>query len=259
MPGVAKEEAPRILTRRDGTTIAYRQRPGKGPGVVFCGGYKSDMTGTKATALEAHCAATGRAFLRFDYRGHGASSGRFEDGTISDWTDDAIACLDMLTKGPQILVGSSMGGWIMMLAARARPDRVAALIGIAAAPDFTEDLMWANFDPATRDKLQREGRLVEPSAYDPEPYVYTYKLIEDGRRNLVLRAPFPFAGPARLLQGMKDPDVPWRHAIKVVQAIRGDDVALSLIKEGDHRLSTPDDLARLTATIDDVAARLAAA
>jgi pimeloyl-ACP methyl ester carboxylesterase len=245
---------PRLLDRGDGSTIAYHAHPGKSPGVVFCGGFASDMTGTKAIALDDHCRRTGRAFVRFDYFGHGASAGEFAAGTISRWAEDAVAVIDRLTEGPQILVGSSMGGWIVLLAALARPDRVAALVGIAPAPDFTEDLMWAEFDEPVRRTLLSDGVYHQPSEYSDTPYTISYRLIEDGRRNLLLRAPIPLDQPLRILQGMRDPDVPWQHALRVAEAYAGTDVTLTLIKDGDHRLSSDADIARLIATVDALAA-----
>jgi pimeloyl-ACP methyl ester carboxylesterase len=246
------EPAPRMLPRPDGGTIAYHTSPGKSPGVMFCGGFKSDMTGTKAMALEAHCRAAGRAYTRFDYFAHGQSSGRFEDGTIGRWAEDAIAVLDAATQGPQVLVGSSMGGWIMLLAARARPERVKGLVGIAPAPDFTTELIPSRWPPERLAELKEKGVLYLPSQYDSEPYAYTWKLIEDGNRHLVLDKPIPFAGPVRLLHGMADPDVPWRHSLKLMENLASDDVAATFIKAGDHRLSRPEDIQRLLATVDEV-------
>lgn len=243
---------PSFLDIGQGERIAYYQTRGRQPGVVFCGGFMSDMTGTKALALEAHAKQRGQAFLRFDYRGHGQSSGQFADGTIGAWVDDALAVFDALTEGPQILVGSSMGGWIALLLARARAERIAGLIGIAAAPDFTEDLMWAEFDEAERETLRTERVLHQPSDYSDEPYTITMDLIEDGRRHLLLRAPLPIAVPVRLLQGMKDSDVPYRHALRLAERLEGDDVQVRLIKNGDHRLSTERDLAILCHTLDSL-------
>ncbi|WP_029010620.1 alpha/beta hydrolase [Azospirillum halopraeferens] len=232
--------------RRGAATIAYRHtpgRPGDGrPGVMFLGGFMSDMTGTKARALEARAVAEGIAFTRFDYGGHGASSGRFEDGTIGAWLDDALAVLDAVPRGPQVLVGSSMGGWMMLLVARQRPERVAGLVGIASAPDFTEDLIWARLDEATRATILREGRWHRPSAYFDTPKPVTRTLIEEGRNHLLLRAPVPFAGPVRLLHGMRDEDVPWQTSVRLAEALTTADVRLTLVKDGDHRLSRDSDL-----------------
>jgi pimeloyl-ACP methyl ester carboxylesterase len=239
------------LTREDGVTIAYRRTPGRAPGVVFLGGFRSDMSGNKALALEAHCRAVGRGYVRLDYRGHGESGGRFEDGTIGLWAGDAIAVLDAATEGPQILVGSSMGGWIMLLAALARPDRVAGLVGIAAAPDFTEDLIWARNPQDIRDAMLREGVIRQPSAYDPNGYPITRRLIEDGRQHLLLRAPVDLGCPVRLLHGMRDPDVPWQTALRLAEGLKSDDVTVMLIKDGDHRLSRDQDIARICAAVDE--------
>ena len=204
----------------------------------------SDMTGTKATALEAFAQERDQDFLRFDYQGHGESSGAFAEGTIGLWAEDAIAALDNLTEGPQILVGSSMGGWIMLLTALARPERIAGLVGIAAAPDFTEG-MWASFSPEVRTKLEQTGIHQEPSDYDDEPYTITYALIEDGRQQCLLAKPIPLTCPVRLLQGMEDTAVPWETALKISNALESGDVEVTLVKNGDHRLSEPHDLERL--------------
>jgi pimeloyl-ACP methyl ester carboxylesterase len=242
-------ESSRILPCDDGATIAYRRRAGRSPGVIFLGGFMSDMTGTKAQALDAFCAARGQAFLRFDYFAHGASSGRFADATIGRWKADALAVIDRLTEGPQILVGSSIGGWIMLLAALARPARVKALIGIAAAPDATEDLMWARFGPEDQAALLRDGALTRPSAYDARGYLITRRLIEEGRDHLVMRQPIPLSCPVRLLHGMADPDVPFATSLALAERLASRDVLCTLIKAGDHRLSEPADLDRLMATL----------
>ncbi len=228
--------------------LAYRRQAGRGPGVVFLGGFNSDMTGSKAEYLAAWCAARGQAFLRFDYSGHGASGGRFEEGSIGQWAADAERVLLELTEGPQILVGSSMGGWIALLLARRHPERLGGLVGIAAAPDFTEDLMWAQFPQAIRTQIEREGQWLRPSEYGT-PYPITQHLIEDGRRNLVLREPLVVAAPVRLLQGQADPDVPWQTAIRLAAHITGNDVEVTLVKAGDHRLSKPAELALLGRTL----------
>src|SRR5690348_13307343 len=195
-PNAAEPDRPAaILARDDGATIAYHRRTGRSPGVIFLGGFMSDMTGTKARTLEAFCASRGQAYLRFDYFGHGASSGAFADATIGRWKDDALAVLDRLTEGSQVLVGSSLGGWLMLLAAPARPQRVAALVGIAAAPDATEDLMWARFPAPVRDEIMRAGAARLPSEYSPDGYLFTRRLIEEGRRHLVMRKAIPVACP----------------------------------------------------------------
>lgn len=260
---MSENTAPAYLERPDGTAIAYHRvaatSSAAGPGLVFCGGFKSDMTGTKAMALDAHCRAAGRPFLRFDYFGHGQSGGEFEAGTIGRWAEDTVAVLDALTEGPQVIVGSSMGGWIMLLAALARPGRVAGLVGIAPAPDFTQRLMWQRFSDEVRQILRRDGVWRRPSEYDDEPYAITAALIEEGRRHLLLdRPPLALHCPVRILQGMRDPDVPWRHALQLVEALAADDVVLTLVKDGDHRLSRPQDIDRLLRTVDELCAQLAA-
>jgi pimeloyl-ACP methyl ester carboxylesterase len=248
------------LDRGDGVALAWRRIPGKGPGVVFLGGFNSDMTGTKAEDLAAFCAAYGQAFLRFDYSGHGTSGGRFEDGTIGRWLADAEAVLEALAEGPQILVGSSMGGWIALLLAlrhglRSRSGeaakrespapawQVAGLVGIAAAPDFTARIEEA-LPPETRAIIAREGVWHRPSAYG-EPYPITRALLEDGRRHLLLHAPVAIDVPVRLLHGQQDPDVPWELSLRIAAALTGQDVEVVLAKDGDHRLSRPQDLRRL--------------
>lgn len=244
-----------ILSRRDGTAIAYHATAGKTPGVMFCGGFMSDMTGTKAQALEAHCRAAGRAFVRFDYRGHGQSSGRFEDGTIGAWSGDAIAVLDEVAQGPQIIVGSSMGGWIMLLAALARPERVAGLVGIAPAPDFVTR-MWERFSEAARHDLKTKGVYHAPSQYSEEPYAITMALLEEGRDHLILENPVPIHCPVRILHGMDDPDLPWQLSLEIVDKLESEDVAVTFVKHGDHRLSEPADIARLLQMVEILAADL---
>lgn len=249
--------SPRTLAREGNVHLAYHSTRGETPGVIFLGGFRSDMTGTKAIALEQACKLRGQAFVRFDYFGHDQSGGKFIDGTITQWRDDAIAMLDTVSEGPQVLVGSSMGGWLMLLVALARPERVAGLVGIAAAPDFTEDLMWSVFDSSIRTTLKTEGVYLEPSAYDPEPTPITMRLIEDGRENLVLRQPIPFSGPVRLVHGMDDPDVPWQHSVRTATALTSSDVSVTLIKGGDHRLSEPHQIDQIIAAVADVCARIA--
>jgi len=243
----------RFLATPQRRRIAYHQSPGAGPGVVFLGGFKSDMEGTKAVHLEAWARGRGRAFLRFDYSGHGESSGAFEDGCIGDWAADAIAVLGALTEGPQVLVGSSMGGWIACLVARAMPERLAGLVGIAAAPDFTEDSLWAGFDAAQRMQLAARGQVELPSEYGA-PYVIARRLIEEGRRNLVLRERLAIAGPVRLLQGTADADVEMSVALRLLGHIEGPDVRLTLVKQADHRFSTPPCLALIEAAIEEILA-----
>lgn len=240
-----------FLTTAQGRRIAYHRHPGQGPGVVFLGGFKSDMTGTKAQHLQDWAEARGRAFLRFDYSGHGQSSGDFLDGCIGDWATDATEMIRTLTDGPQILVGSSMGGWIALLVARAHPGCVAGLVGIAAAPDFTEDLMWAQFTDAERAALEM-GRVEQPSDYSEEPYIITRKLIEDGRSHLVLRDPLPLPFPMRLLQGTADVDVPPDVALRLMDHAESPDLRLTLVKGADHRFSTPACLNLVTAAVDEI-------
>ena len=210
------------------------------------------MAGTKATFLDDFCAARGLRYVRFDYSGHGASSGRFEDGTIGAWAADAIAVIDHVADGPLVLIGSSMGGWIMLLAALARPERIAGLVGLAPAPDFTEALIWNRLTGEERDQLLHHGRLETPSAYSDEPTVITRALIEEGRRHLLLSAPIGIRCPVRLLHGMADPDVPHRLSLDLAERIVSNDVRVTLIKDGDHRLSRAEDLALLGATIEDL-------
>jgi pimeloyl-ACP methyl ester carboxylesterase len=245
-------EPPKTLARDDGEIIAYHRLSGKSPGIVFLGGFMSDMTGTKAAFLEAFARERGQAFLRFDYFGHGASSGAFRDATIGRWREDALAAFDALTEGPQILVGSSMGGWIMLLTALARRERIHALVGIAAAPDFTEDLLWPELSETQRRAILSEGAVTVPSAYDPRGYILTRKLFEDGRRHFVMRERIPLACPVRLLHGVQDPDVPWRTSLILAEHLESDDVVVTLVKNGDHRLSTDEDLARLRRTIEEL-------
>jgi pimeloyl-ACP methyl ester carboxylesterase len=247
---VAPAASPQILARADGATIAYRRLTGTSPGVVFLGGFRSDMTGTKALFLEEFCRERGRAYVRFDYFAHGASGGDIALGTIGRWRDDAVAVIDSLTTGPQILVGSSMGGWIMLLAALARPERMAALVGIAGAPDFTEELLWPRLSPQQRQDISQRGSVTVPSDYDPRGYLYTRALVEDGRRHLLLGAPIPLAMPVRLLHGLADASVPWQLSLRLAERLASRDVAVTLVKDGDHRLSTDADLARLAQTLD---------
>jgi pimeloyl-ACP methyl ester carboxylesterase len=236
-----------FLDTLDGRRLAYHLIPGRGPGVVFLGGFRSDMEGTKAVHLEAWARAKGRAFLRFDYSGHGQSSGRFEDGCIGDWLADARAVL-ALTEGPQVLVGSSMGGWIAMLVARKAP--VAGLVGIAAAPDFTERL-WDRLTEAQREELRETGRQTRPSAYG-EPYVYTRRLIEDGEDHLILTRRLELSCPVRLLQGEADVDVPPSVALSLFAHIKGPDVRVTLVKGADHRFSSPACLDLMAASVAEI-------
>jgi len=245
MPDEPSAAPPEFFDRPDGVRIAYHRSEGKGPCVVFLTGFRSDMTGSKALALEALCKARGQAFLRFDYTGHGASSGEFTDGSIGDWSRDAIGALEDLTEGPLVLVGSSMGGWIMLLAALAMTPRIAGLVGIAAAPDFTEALMWENMAPELRAELADKGVIYQPSDYDPEPTPITMRMIEDGRRHLLLGGPIALDCPVRLIHGQRDFDVPWQWSERIATALSSEDVEITYVKAGDHRLSEPRDLDRL--------------
>jgi pimeloyl-ACP methyl ester carboxylesterase len=238
----------------DGRRLAYRHVPGDVPEVLFCPGFRSDMEGTKALELESHCRQTGRRFTRFDYTGHGRSSGRFEDGTIGSWLQDTLDILDHVTTGPVMLVGSSMGGWIMLLAALARPARVHSLIGIAAAPDFTEDLIWGPASAERREALQEACVVYEPSDYDEEPTPITYDLIVEGRTQLLMtQDAIPISCPVHLIHGQQDGDVPWEISLRLAGKLASEDVSLEIIKNGGHRLSEPQDIARLTAAIDRLA------
>ena len=234
---------------RGGERLAFLRRDGAGPGVVWLGGFMSDMTGTKAQAVDAWAARTGRACLRFDYFGHGRSSGKFVDGTISRWRDDALALIDAQSQGPQILVGSSMGGWIAMLVARLRPGRVAGLLLVAPAADFTEVLMWQHMSAEVKREILEKGVWRRASVHDGETYPVARALIEDGRNNLILGRAMVVPYPVRILQGMVDPDVPWQHALKLAAVIEGD-VTTTLVKNGDHRLSMPPDIRLLERTLD---------
>ena len=242
------------LTTPEGRRIAYLRQPGQGPGVVFLGGFRSDMRGTKAAFLADWAAAHGRAFLRLDYSGHGESAGSFVDLGIGDWFADALAAITELTQGPQVLVGSSMGGWISLLVARHRPDRVRGLVGVAAAPDFTEDSMRAKLTPAQEAELAAKGYYTEASDYDPEGYPISRKLLEDGARNLVLRTPLPLPFPVRLLQGTADTEVDVSVALRLFAHLDSPDARLTLVKGADHRFSTPDCLALIAAAVEELLA-----
>jgi pimeloyl-ACP methyl ester carboxylesterase len=242
-----------FLQRPDGERIAWRRVAGEGPTVVWLGGFKSDMAGTKAQALADWAQASGRAYVRFDYFGHGESSGDFVAGTITRWREDALAVLDELIEGEVVLVGSSMGGWIASLVAMAWPERVKAMVLIAPAPDFTEKLMSPEIPPDGRETLARDGVWYRPSEYG-EPYPIARALLEDGARWSILDAlPIPIEAPVRVLQGGDDPDVPWSHALQFANGLKSQDVVFTLIKDGGHRLSRPQDLARLVAAVEEVA------
>ena len=232
--------------------IAVREHSGAGPGLFWLSGYKSDMKGTKAAALARWAEDAGRAIVRFDYSGHGELGGVFTEGTIGRWLADALAVFEACCRGPQILIGSSMGGWLALLMVRALrqrqqigPASVAGLVLIAPAVDFTEALMWKRFPPAIKRELEETGVWARPSDYSPEPYLVTRQLIEEGRNHLLLGGMIETGCPVRILQGVEDPDVPWRHAVELVSRLASDDVVLTLVKDGDHRLSRPEDIERL--------------
>jgi pimeloyl-ACP methyl ester carboxylesterase len=237
--------------------IAVRAQAGAAPGLFWLGGYKSDMKGTKAEALADWAAQAGRACVRFDYSGHGESEGAFTDGTIGRWLADSLAVFDACCAGPQILIGSSMGGWLALLLTRALKRRpppqaasVAGMVLIAPAVDFTEELMWKRFSPKIKHELEATGVWVRPSQYSAEPYLVTRQLIEEGRNHLLLGGLIETGCPVRILQGVEDPDVPWQHAVELTSRLASDDVVLTLVKDGDHRLSRPEDIALLIAAIE---------
>jgi len=239
--------------------IAVRAQAGASPGLFWLGGFKSDMRGTKAEALARWAAEHGRACIRFDYSGHGESSGDFHEGTIGHWLDESVAVFDAFCRGPQILIGSSMGGWIALLLARALktrgtaapPASIAGLVLIAPAVDFTEALMWRKLSTQLKHTMLDRGFVALPSQYSAEPYVITRKLIEEGRNHLMLRGMVETGCPVRILQGVQDPDVPWDHAVELVSHLAQDDVVLTLVKDGDHRLSRPEDIERLIAAVQE--------
>jgi pimeloyl-ACP methyl ester carboxylesterase len=239
--------------------IAVRRRAGRSPGLLWLGGFRSDMKGTKAAAFDTFAAENDRAYVRFDYSGHGESSGDFKDGTIGQWLEESVAVFDAFCKGPQVLIGSSMGGWMALLLARTIAARkgntagsLAGLVLIAPAPDFTEELMWKQFSPAIRKEVEINGVWYRPSDYG-DPYPITRQLIEEGRNHLLLNGMLDLGCPVRILQGAKDEDVPWQHAFKLTHSLPSDDVVLTLIQDGDHRLSRPQDIARIHATVKEVA------
>ena len=247
----------------DARAIAVRAAPGATPGLVWLGGFKSDMQGTKAAALARFAAEKGRAIVRFDYSGHGESKGDFIDGTIGRWLEESVAVFNACCRGPQVLIGSSMGGWIALLLARELrragvaaasqvASQVASLAGmvlIAPAVDFTEVLMWQKFSPEVRHEIETRGSWLRPSHYDIAPYPITRRLIEEGRDHLLLGGLIETGCPVRILQGVEDPDVPWGHAVELVSRLGQDDVVLTLVKDGDHRLSRPEDIERLLAAV----------
>ena len=251
MPNVSKHNIDQV------GAIAYSRDHGNQPGVVFLCGHGSDMNGSKAACLHAWAQRRGQSFLRFDYSGHGQSDGDFLQTNISDWTRDTIDMIDAHTDGPQILVGSSLGGWIMLNAALARPARVAALVGIAAAPDFTEDLIWAPLDDAAKADFKSAGQIAMENPYADSPVIYPYHLIEDGRQHLRLRAPLPINVPVRLLHGMLDAEVPWQTASRLAEQLQSEDVAVMFDKTATHRFSEPRQLAQLERVLDELVTLIA--
>jgi pimeloyl-ACP methyl ester carboxylesterase len=239
----------------DARAIAVRTRAGAAPGLFWLGGFKSDMQGTKAAALATFAAERGRAIVRFDYSGHGESKGAFVDGTIGKWLDESVAVFTTFCRGPQVVVGSSMGGWLALLLARALrrqkapPASIAGMVLIAPAVDFTEALMWQRFPPEIRQEIETKGAWLRPSQYGDGPYPITRALIEEGRKHQLLGGLIETGAPVRILQGVEDPDVPWRHAAELVSRLAQDDVVLTLVKDGDHRLSRPEDIERLLAAV----------
>ena len=238
--------------------IALRIREGAGPGLFWMSGFKSDMQGGKAQALDAWAAGHGRACVRFDYSGHGESGGAFVDGTIGRWLEDSLAAFDAACQGPQVVIGSSMGGWMALLLARELARRgtvgratLKGLVLIAPAPDFTEQLMWKGFSPEVREQIEREGFWMRPSEYG-EPYPIMKTLIDEGRNHLLLGSAIDLGCPVRILQGRQDPDVPWQHAFRLAERLPGDDVVLTMIPDGDHRLSRPQDLVRIIAAVSEL-------
>ena len=246
---------PQYLVRPDGAKVAYRHIPGNQPTVVFLSGYASHMGGTKAVFLLEHCMARGQAYLCLDYRGHGQSDGDFEDGTIGDWCDDARAVLSQMTEGPLVLVGSSMGGWMMLLLARYLPERMAGLVGVAAAPDFTSDLARSSLSDEERRTLARDGVVYRRSEYGPECSPLTAKLLAEGQLQLVLTTPLVTNCPVRLVHGLQDSDVPWERALRIAECVTSRDVRIELLKSGGHRLSEPHELALIARVVDEVLER----
>jgi pimeloyl-ACP methyl ester carboxylesterase len=246
----------KIEDESDRRAIAVRQQDGAMPGLFWLSGYKSDMKGTKAEAVAHWAGLKGRACVRFDYSGHGESEGKFTDGTIGRWLAESLAVFDACCRGPQILIGSSMGGWLALLLVRALKQRgeggpaaVAGLVLIAPAIDFTEELMWKRFTPEIKRELAEKGVWERPSLYSPEPYLVTRRLIEEGRNHLLLGGMIETGCPVRILQGVEDPDVPWQHAVELTSRLACDDVVLTLVKDGDHRLSRPEDIDRLLGAV----------
>ncbi len=243
------------ITHKD-RKLAYRKLDGKGPTVVFFAGFMSDMEGSKAVALDAFCQSRGQAYVRFDYSGHGQSGGDFMDGTIGAWAEDAAAIIDQVTEGPLILVGSSMGGWIGLLTALKRKERVKAFVGLAAAPDFTRELCWDKYSDEVKETLKRDGVYYEACDYGDDPYPMTMTLLNEGNDHLLLEGEIDLECPVRLIQGMRDPDVPPVTAQRISDRLTSEDVVITYVKNGDHRLSTDADLKRLCQLVKEVSGEL---
>ena len=253
----ADQDTPNYLEAGNGVRLAYHYHPGMQPTLVFLCGLASNMNGNKAMFLDAYCRARGRAFLRFDYQGHGASTGEFLDSGIGMWSEDALAVIRLATQGPLVLVGSSLGAWIMLLVARQADIQVAAMVGIAAGVDFTEDLLWLKLSAAEQSQLMTSGVLERPSSYADSPWYIGLPMIEDGRRHLQLRQAIPLHCPVRLLHGLADEDVPWSTSLRLLERLESTDVRLTLIKHGDHRLSKQRELAILADCLDELLTYLA--
>lgn len=247
-----------FLDIKQGRRLAYQKLDGHGVTIVFLAGHGSDMLGSKAEALYLDCQAKQRPFIRFDYSGHGQSDGDFLDGTITQWTEDAAAILDTLTDGPVILVGSSLGGWIMLNLAKQLGAKIVGLVGIAAAPDFTESLIWQALDESQRQKMKSEGQIALPNPYADEDVIYPYHLITDGRQNLLLQGDLPISCPIYLHQGMADHEVPWQTAIDIAKAVTSEDVTINLVKEAGHRFSTQDEIDAILTSVDIIYEKLSA-
>jgi pimeloyl-ACP methyl ester carboxylesterase len=246
------------LALANGEFIAYQHLPGKAPGVIFFPGFHSDMSGNKAIALEQYCKTAGRQFTRFDYFGHGQSSGDIEFGTISIWLENCLAILDTLTTGPQVIVGSSMGGWLMLLCALARPGRIAGLLGIAPAVDMTER-QKARLNPEQQEDLTNQGWCDLPNSYDDgRPYRLRQALFDDANRHLLLKSVIPIDIPVRLLHGMADVDIHWQHSVAVLDRLRSNDATVQLVKGADHRLSSPENLRLIENVLSDLLQKVTA-
>ena len=242
-----------FLHRENGNSLAWFRLEGESPGLMFLGGFRSDMSGTKASALEAHCRKVGRAYVRFDYGGHGESSGKFEEGTIGEWAEDALAILDEVAQGPQVLVGSSMGGWMMLLAALTRPGRVKGLVGVASGPDFTAHFKKHRLTEETRRELGERGYVLHAPNIWEEPYPITKKLLDEGDNHLLLRGEIDVTCPVRLIHGMADDTVSWEVSLKLTEVLKSDDVRLMLVKDGGHRLSRDADIELIIRTAEELA------